>query len=54
MEVQAWWKEIIEEGHPDTDPKDWPELKTVADLQDVAASIMWTSSCHHAGRGIIT
>lgn len=50
VEIQAWWKEVIEKGHPDTNSADWPIINSVAALQDVAASIMWTSSCHHAGR----
>lgn len=48
-EVQAWWEEVKTKGHPDSDPSEWPELTDVESLADVAASIMWTSSCHHAG-----
>ena len=50
VEIQKWWEEIQLEGHPDTDPKDWPAIDSVAALQDIAASMMWTASCHHAGK----
>lgn len=48
-ELQAWWKEIREEGHKDKkDEPWWPVLKTPEDLIGILTTIIWISSGHHA------
>lgn len=49
VEIMNWWEEVKVKGHPDSDPSEWPAITDVASLQEIAASIMWTASCHHAG-----
>ena len=46
-EINAWWAEIQEKGHPDK-KEGWPALKTIADLTDILTTIMWICSGHHA------
>lgn len=51
VEVMAWWECVKNQGHPDIETG-WPEIKDIASLRDVIASIMWVSSCHHAGQHV--
>lgn len=49
QELQAWWKEIREEGHKDKkDEPWWPVLKTPQDLIGILTTIIWITSGHHA------
>lgn len=48
-ELQSWWKDVREEGHGDLkDHKWWPEMKTVAELVQSCATIIWITSALHA------
>nr|ACD39457.1 lipoxygenase-3 [Oryza sativa Indica Group]ACD39458.1 lipoxygenase-3 [Oryza sativa Indica Group] len=48
-ELQSWWKDVREEGHGDLkDHKWWPEMKTVAELVQSCATIIWIASALHA------
>ena len=49
VEIMNWWEEVKAKGHPDSDQSEWPAITDVAALQEIAASIMFTASCHHAG-----
>jgi len=47
VEIQEWWKELKERGHPDK--KDgWPPLETVENLRDILTTVAFTGSAHHA------
>ena len=46
-ELQAWWKEIKDKGHPDI-KEGWPKLETKEDLIKIASTIAWVGSGHHA------
>lgn len=46
-ELQAWWGEIQEKGHPDK-REGWPALRTRDDLIKIASTIAWVGSGHHA------
>ncbi|KAG8365931.1 hypothetical protein BUALT_Bualt17G0023300 [Buddleja alternifolia] len=49
VELQAWWKEIKNEGHHEKkDEPWWPTLNTQEDLSSILTTIMWTASCQHA------
>ncbi|KAL2942046.1 putative linoleate 9S-lipoxygenase 5 [Bienertia sinuspersici] len=49
VELQAWWKEIREEGHGDKkDEKWWPEMKTIDELTQTCSIVIWTASALHA------
>ncbi|OAY44750.1 linoleate 13S-lipoxygenase 2-1, chloroplastic [Manihot esculenta] len=48
-ELQAWWEEVRTKGHEDKkDETWWPVLNTKQDLIQVLATIIWTTSGHHA------
>ncbi|KAH0783003.1 hypothetical protein KY290_002601 [Solanum tuberosum] len=48
-ELQAWWKEIREEGHGDKkDEPWWPKMETVQELIDSCTIIIWIASALHA------
>ncbi|TVU45519.1 hypothetical protein EJB05_05008, partial [Eragrostis curvula] len=49
VELQAWWKEVREEGHGDHKDKNWwPKMDTVQDLARTCTIIIWTASALHA------
>ncbi|CAN4108753.1 unnamed protein product [Withania somnifera] len=48
-ELQAWWKEIREEGHGDKkDEPWWYKMQTLQELIDSCTIIIWTTSALHA------
>uniref|UniRef100_M1CAP4 Lipoxygenase n=1 Tax=Solanum tuberosum TaxID=4113 RepID=M1CAP4_SOLTU len=48
-ELQAWWKEIREEGHGDKkDEPWWPKMQTLQELIDSCTIIIWIASALHA------
>ena len=48
-ELQAWWKELREEGHGDKkDEKWWPTMQTLEDLMHSCTIIIWVASALHA------
>ncbi|KAK4739244.1 hypothetical protein R3W88_002941 [Solanum pinnatisectum] len=48
-ELQAWWKEICEEGHGDKkDEPWWPKMQTLQELIDSCTIIIWIASALHA------
>ena len=48
-ELQAWWAEVRYKGHADKALEEWwPSLTTCRELGDMAATIMWLASAHHA------
>ncbi|KAK9915325.1 hypothetical protein WJX75_007630 [Coccomyxa subellipsoidea] len=47
VELTAWYKEVLEEGHPDK--KDgWIKLTDIPSLVQILATIAWVGSAHHA------
>ncbi|GMH44390.1 hypothetical protein BSKO_12342 [Bryopsis sp. KO-2023] len=55
VQLQGWWEEIKNEGHPDlvafgiaSEEEVWPELKNASDLTYILVTIMWVASGHHA------
>ncbi|KAM3375001.1 putative linoleate 9S-lipoxygenase 5 [Capsicum galapagoense] len=48
-ELQAWWKEVREEGHGDKkDEPWWPKMQTRQELIDSCTIIIWIASALHA------
>ncbi|XP_006344622.1 linoleate 9S-lipoxygenase B [Solanum tuberosum] len=48
-ELQAWWKELREEGHGDKkDEAWWPKMQTRQELIDCCTIIIWIASALHA------
>ncbi|XP_042413287.1 probable linoleate 9S-lipoxygenase 5 isoform X1 [Zingiber officinale] len=48
-ELQAWWKEVREEGHGDKKHEPWwPKMETVAELTETCTTIIWVASALHA------
>ncbi|XP_049351541.1 linoleate 9S-lipoxygenase B isoform X2 [Solanum verrucosum] len=48
-ELQAWWKELREEGHGDKkDEAWWPKMQTRQELIDCCTIIIWMASALHA------
>ncbi|XP_031101675.1 probable linoleate 9S-lipoxygenase 5 [Ipomoea triloba] len=48
-ELQAWWKELREQGHGDLKDKPWwPKMQTVQELIDSCTIIIWIASALHA------
>ncbi|KAE8705564.1 Linoleate 9S-lipoxygenase 1 [Hibiscus syriacus] len=48
-ELQAWWKEVREQGHGDKkDEPWWPKMQTRKDLIHSCSIIIWLSSALHA------
>lgn len=49
VELQSWWDEIKNRGHPDKKNEPWwPSLNTKEDLISILTTIMWTASGQHA------
>ncbi|CAL0326085.1 unnamed protein product [Lupinus luteus] len=49
VELQSWWKEVVEVGHGDKkDEPWWPKLQNREDLIHVSTIIIWTASALHA------
>ncbi|KAJ4850852.1 hypothetical protein Tsubulata_033834 [Turnera subulata] len=49
QELQAWWTEVRTVGHGDKkDEPWWPKLNTPQDLIEIATTIIWIVSGHHA------
>ncbi|OIW11831.1 hypothetical protein TanjilG_14643 [Lupinus angustifolius] len=49
VELQSWWKEVVEVGHGDKkDEPWWPKLQTREDLIHVSTIVIWTASALHA------
>ncbi|KAJ3672966.1 hypothetical protein LUZ60_006340 [Juncus effusus] len=48
-ELQAWWKEIREEGHGDLkDAPWWPKMHTFKELTKTLTTVIWVASALHA------
>ena len=48
-ELQAWWKELREQGHGDKkDEPWWPKMQTGEELVDACTIIIWVASALHA------
>lgn len=48
-ELQAWWKELREQGHGDKkDAPWWPKMQTREELVDACTIIIWVASALHA------
>ncbi|KAI3847814.1 hypothetical protein MKW98_021774 [Papaver atlanticum] len=48
-ELQAWWKDVRNEGHGDLKDKPWwPKMQTLSDLTKSCTTIIWVSSALHA------
>lgn len=45
-EIMAFWKELIEKGHPDKE-EGWVELTDIASLTDILTTIAFNGSVHH-------
>ncbi|KAE8649492.1 linoleate 13S-lipoxygenase 2-1, chloroplastic [Cucumis sativus] len=53
-ELKAWWKEIMEKGHPDKKKEaGWPSLKTPKDLIQIVSTIAWVGCGHHSAVNFI-
>ncbi|KMZ74604.1 Lipoxygenase (potentially 9-LOX) [Zostera marina] len=49
VELQAWWKEVREEGHGDKKNETWwPEMNCVDNLISTSTTLIWISSALHA------
>ena len=49
LELQAWWKEIKNEGHYDKRNEPWwPKLNTKEDLSGILTTMIWIASGQHA------
>ncbi|XP_071696448.1 probable linoleate 9S-lipoxygenase 5 [Rutidosis leptorrhynchoides] len=49
VELQAWWKELREEGHGDLKNEPWwPKMNTIQDVIENCTIIIWISSALHA------
>ncbi|KAG6482214.1 lipoxygenase 6, chloroplastic-like isoform X1 [Zingiber officinale] len=49
VELQAWWDEIKNKGHPDKRGEPWwPSLNTKGDLIGILMTMIWTASGQHA------
>ncbi|RWW35082.1 hypothetical protein GW17_00000135 [Ensete ventricosum] len=49
VELQAWWDEIKNKGHPDKRNEPWwPNLNTKEDLIHILTIMVWTASGQHA------
>ncbi|KAL9304332.1 hypothetical protein ACSQ67_021595 [Phaseolus vulgaris] len=47
-ELQTWWKEIMEKGHPDLEAEQWTKMKTSEELVETLTTIIWIGSALHA------
>lgn len=49
VELQAWWDEIKNKGHPDKRNEPWwPKLETKEDLSGILTTMIWVASGQHA------
>lgn len=55
IELQKWWSDIKDEGHPDivelkidTEKNMWPEMDNKKDLIEILTSMIWTCSGQHS------
>ncbi|KAH7439962.1 hypothetical protein KP509_04G084600 [Ceratopteris richardii] len=49
VELQEWWAEVRDVGHADHADADWwVSMRKVEDLVEVATTIIWVASAHHA------
>uniref|UniRef100_A0A0D6QUV2 Lipoxygenase n=1 Tax=Araucaria cunninghamii TaxID=56994 RepID=A0A0D6QUV2_ARACU len=49
VELQAWWEEIKNKGHPDLKNEPWwPKLETKEDLASILTTMIWLASGQHA------
>ncbi|CAI9093248.1 OLC1v1028707C1 [Oldenlandia corymbosa var. corymbosa] len=49
VELQAWWNEIINKGHPDKRNEPWwPKLENQSDLSGILTTMIWIASGQHA------
>lgn len=49
VELQGWWNEIKNKGHPDKkDEPWWPNLITKEDLSGIRTTMIWVVSGNHA------
>ncbi|BFG36952.1 hypothetical protein CerSpe_232260 [Prunus speciosa] len=49
IELQSWWKELVQEGHGDKkDEPWWPKMQTREDLVETCTIVIWTASALHA------
>lgn len=49
VELQGWWDEIKNKGHPDKKNEPWwPKLVTKEDLSVILTTMIWTASGQHA------
>ncbi|KAB2619776.1 linoleate 9S-lipoxygenase 5 [Pyrus ussuriensis x Pyrus communis] len=49
VELQSWWKELVEEGHGDIkDEPWWPKMQTFEELVETCTILIWTASALHA------
>lgn len=49
LELQQWWKELVEVGHGDKkDEPWWPQMQTLQDLIQTCTTLIWTASALHA------
>ncbi|XP_017407059.2 seed linoleate 9S-lipoxygenase [Vigna angularis] len=46
-ELQAWWKEAVEEGHRDLETP-WPKMQSFSDVVENCTTIIWIASALHA------
>ncbi|CAN0885555.1 Probable linoleate 9S-lipoxygenase 5 [Linum grandiflorum] len=49
VELQSWWKELVEVGHGDKkDEPWWPKMQNVSDLIESCTTVIWIASALHA------
>ncbi|KVI01734.1 Lipase/lipooxygenase, PLAT/LH2 [Cynara cardunculus var. scolymus] len=49
LELESWWKELIEQGHGDKKHEPWwPTLDSCHNLIDTCTTIIWVASALHA------
>lgn len=49
VELQAWWSEIKNKGHPEKRNEPWwPKLNTKEDLSGILTTMIWVASGQHA------
>ncbi|KAL5717692.1 linoleate 13S-lipoxygenase [Ranunculus cassubicifolius] len=49
VELQAWWDEIKNKGHPEKANEPWwPKLETKEDLTGIVTTMIWVASGQHA------
>ncbi|XP_038890817.1 probable linoleate 9S-lipoxygenase 5 [Benincasa hispida] len=49
IELQSWWKEVIQKGHADKKNEPWwPKMQTLSELIESCTIIIWIASALHA------